>query len=141
MTNPQDKRRFPNFAPFSGANSSGLRIASGYFLVTGILTILIISVAFVAGMFVEPGLAAEVKGHALRFFLGSALQLIASAGWIWTGVLLSKRRRLGGILAILFLLLPLVSIAASVPIKISTIVLSVIGLVVVASVWNELVNA
>jgi hypothetical protein len=48
-----------------------------------------------------------------------------------------QRRRLGGILAVAFLALPLVSIVAF-PVKTSTIVFSVIGLAVVASVWNEL---
>jgi hypothetical protein len=52
--------------------------------------------------------------------------------------LLSRRSRLGGILAVVFMALPLVSAAASVSISTSTLVFSVIGSIVVASVWNEL---
>jgi hypothetical protein len=66
------------------------------------------------------------------------MQLVAGAGWIWTGKLLSRRSRLGGILAIIFMALPLVAAAASASISTSTLVFSVIGLIVLASVWNEL---
>lgn len=137
MTNPQDQRPSKNFAPFSSANSGELRLAAGYFLVSGISTIVILSVALIGDLFAEPGLGAVVTEHPLQFFLGLGMQFLASAGWIWTAFLLSSRRRLGGILAVAFLLLPLVSIPWF-PIHTSTIVFSVVGLAVVASVWNEL---
>lgn len=79
-----------NFAPFSSANSGELRLAAGYFLVSGISTIVILSVALIGGLFVEPGLGAVVKEHPLGFFLGLAIQFLASAGWIWTAFLLSS---------------------------------------------------
>jgi hypothetical protein len=127
----------PNFAPVSSANSGGLRLASGYFILSGVLTIIFIC-ALIIGVFFQPELAAAVSKHPFRFFLGVAMQVVAGAGWIWTGVLLSRRSRLGGILAVVFMALPLVSAAASVSISTSTLVFSVIGLIVVASVWNEL---
>jgi hypothetical protein len=127
----------PNFAPVSSANSGGLRLASGYFILSGVLTIVFLC-ALVIAVFFRTEVSAAVMKHPLRFFLGVAMQLVAGAGWIWTGVLLSRRSRLGGILAVVFMALPLVSAAASVSISTSTLVFSVIGLIVVASVWNEL---
>jgi hypothetical protein len=137
MTNPQDQRRMPNFAPVSSANSGGLRLASGYFILSGVLTIVFLC-ALIIGVFFRPEIEAAVMKHPFGFFLAVALQLVAGAGWIWTGLLLSRRSRLGGILAVIFMALPLVSAAASVSISTSTLVFSVIGLIVVASVWNEL---
>lgn len=137
MTNPPDQRRAPNFAPLSSANSGGLRLAAGYFILSGILTIVFLC-ALVIGMFFQPEVEAAVMKHPLRFFLGAATQLVAGAGWIWTGTLLSRRSRLGGILAVIFMAIPLVSAAASASVSTSTLVFSVIGLIVVASVWNEL---
>jgi hypothetical protein len=137
MTDPQDRGRAPNFAPVSGANSGGLRLAAGYFILSGILTALFLCAALVS-IAVRPAVAATVKNHVLIFSLGLAVQLIVAAGWIWTGVLLGRRSRLGGILAVAFMLVPLVSAAAPVSIGTATIVFSIIGLIVVASVWNEL---
>jgi hypothetical protein len=127
----------PNFAPVSSANSGGLRLASGYFILSGVLTIVFLC-ALVIAVFFRTEVSAAVMKHPFRFFLGVAMQIVAGAGWIWTGVLLSRRSRLGGILAVVFMALPLVSAAASVSISTSTLVFSVIGLIVVASVWNEL---
>jgi hypothetical protein len=127
----------PNFAPVSSANSGGLRLASGYFILSGVLTIVFLC-ALVIAVFFRTEVSAAVMRHPFRFFLGVAMQIVAGAGWIWTGVLLSRRSRLGGILAVVFMALPLVSAAASVSISTSTLVFSVIGLIVVASVWNEL---
>ena len=127
----------PNFAPVSSANSGGLRLASGYFILSGVLTIVFLC-ALVIAVFFRTEVSAAVMKHPFRFFLGVAMQIVAGAGWIWTGVLLSRRSRLGGILAVIFMALPLVSAAASVSISTSTLVFSVIGLIVVASIWNEL---
>jgi hypothetical protein len=127
----------PNFAPVSSANSGGLRLASGYFILSGVLTIVFLC-ALVIAVFFRTEVSAAVMQHPFRFFLGVGMQVVAGAGWIWTGVLLSRRSRLGGILAVAFMALPLVSAAASVSIGTSTLVFSVIGLIVVASVWNEL---
>jgi hypothetical protein len=137
MTNPQDQRRMPNFAPVSSANSGGLRQASGYFILSGVLTIVFLC-ALVIAVFFRTEVSAAVMKYPVRFFLGVAMQVVAGAGRIWTGVLLNRRSRLGGILAVIFLALPLVSAAASVSISTSTLVFCVIGLIVVASVWNEL---
>jgi hypothetical protein len=137
MTNPPDQRRMPNFAPVSSANSGGLRLASGYFILTGVLTIVFLS-ALVSAVFFRTGVAAVVMKHPLRFSLGVAIQIATGAGWIYTGVLLNRRSRLGGILAVMIMLLPLISAMASVSISTSTLVFSVIGLIVIASVWNEL---
>jgi hypothetical protein len=137
MTNPQYQRRSPNFAPLSSANSGGLRLAAGYFILSGILTIVFLC-ALVIGVFFQPAMAAVVMKHPLRFFIVVAIQIVAGAGWIWTGVLLSRRSRFGGILAVIFMALPLVAAAASAAISTATLVFSVIGLIVVASVWNEL---
>lgn len=127
----------PNFAPVSSANSGGLRLASGYFILSGVLTIVFLC-ALVIAMLFRTEVAAAVMKHPLRFSLGVAIQVVTGAAWIWTGVLLNRRSRLGGILAVMVMLLPLLSAMASVSISTSTLVFSVIGLIVIASVWNEL---
>jgi hypothetical protein len=43
----------PNFAPVSSANSGGLRLASGYFILSGILTVLFLC-ALVISVFFQP---------------------------------------------------------------------------------------
>lgn len=127
----------PNFAPVSSANSGGLRLASGYFILTGVLTIVFMC-ALVIAVLLRTEIAAPVMKHPLSFVFGVAIQVATGAGWIYTGVLLNRRSRLGGIFAVMIMLLPLLAAMASVSIGTSTLVFSIIGLIVIASVWNEL---
>ena len=127
----------PNFAPVSSANSGGLRLASGYFILTGVLTIVFMC-ALVVAVLLRTEVAAPVVKHPLSFSFGVAIQVATGAGWIYTGMLLNRRSRVGGILAVMIMLLPLLSAMASVSIGTSTLVFSVLGLIVIASVWNEL---
>ena len=139
MTIPHDQSSLPKFARPSGANSIRLRLASIYFVVTGVWTILAICWALVAGASAKPGLAVAVKESPLGYFLGPGLRILFGVAWIWTGVLLARRSRRGGILAVVLLVLPLVAVAASVrPPSTLFLVLSVFGLLLVASVWKEL---
>ena len=80
-----------------------------------------------------------MKENPLGYFLGPGLRILFGVGWIWTGVLLDRRSRRGGILAVVLLVLPLIAVAASVrPASTLSFVLSVVGLLLVASVWKEL---
>jgi len=129
----------PKFARPSGANSIRLRLASIYFVVTGVWPILVICWALVSAFSVNPGLAAAMREDPLGYFLGPGLRILFGIATIWTGVLLDRRSRRGGILAVVLLVLPLVAVAASVrPPNTLVFVLSVFGLFLVASVWKEL---
>jgi hypothetical protein len=75
----------------------------------------------------------------LGYFLGPGLRILFGVATIWTGVLLDRRSRRGGILAVVLEVLPLVAVAASVrPPSTLVFVLSAFGLSLVASVWKEL---
>jgi hypothetical protein len=136
MTSPVQRQPL-NFAPFSGANSTRLRIASGWFIVSGILTLVLAGVVIV-GLIVQPTAADEFRNHPWRLLIGLSIQVISALAWLWTGVLLNRRSRRGGILALVFLLLPLIAAAFSPRIDGYSLVISVIGLLIIATVWNEL---
>ena len=139
MTNPYDQSGLPKSVPPSGTNSIRLRLASIYFVVTGVWTILVICWALVARASVKPGLMAAWKEDPLGYFLGPGLRILFAVVSIWTGSLLDRRSRRGGVLAVVFVVLPLVAVAASVrPASTLFFVLSVLELLVVASVWKEL---
>jgi len=138
MTNPNDQSRLPKFAPSSRTNSIRLRLASIYFVVTGVWTILVICWALATAAS-QPELASAVKKNTPGYFLGPGLRILFGVVWIWTGVLLDRRSRRGGILAVVLLVLPLIAVAASVrPASTLSFVLSVLGLLLVASAWKEL---
>src|ERR1700720_141418 len=96
------------FAPVSGSQSSLLRFASGYFLLNGV----------VYGLLVAVRLIAYVSGRVafaptLLYVVGIVIDVIAAVGLVWTGSLLGRGTRLGGFLALGFVLLPLVFAALS----------------------------
>ena len=92
-----------NFAPVSSAQSSLLRFASGYFILNGV----------VYGLLVAVGLVGYVLGRVVFAptflnLLAILVNVIAAVGLVWTGSLLGRGRRIGGFLALGFVLLPLV---------------------------------
>ena len=136
MTNPIEKQSL-NFAPVSGANSTRLRIASGWFIVSGILMLVLVGVAIV-GLIVQPAAADEFRSHPWALPIGLSIQIVSGLAWLWTGILLNRRSRRGGILALVFLVLPLIAAAFSPRIDVLSLVISAIGLLIIATVWNEL---
>jgi hypothetical protein len=123
-----------NFAPVSSAQSSLLRFASGYFLLNGLLYGLLVAVAALRVVLGWYGFAPTVL-NIVGLFIG----VITAVGLVWTGGLLGRGSRLGGFLALGFLLLPIAfGLLSPLPSTTTDIVFGVLGLLVVAIVWREL---
>jgi hypothetical protein len=123
-----------NFAPVSSAPSSLLRIASGWFLLNGSFYGLLVAGAIL-------GLLLGKEGFALTIL--SVFSILVGAttavGLVWTGSLLGRGSRLGGILAFGFVLLPVAFAAlARQPMRATNIVFGVLGLIVLSLIWGEL---
>lgn len=120
------------FAPVSGEHSTALRIAMGYFTLTGATTLLFGTIGLAAGL--VSGAAASAP---LAFAAGSATIIATGIGALWTGRLLEHRRRLGGAVAIATLVTPVVQwmLGGGSP---SGVLFSLAGAAIMVSVWNEL---
>ena len=120
-------RRF-RFAPVSDEPSSRLRLASGYFLLTGGFAALATIVTLVALLDAPTSSMLAV---------GVALNLLFAGANLWAGRQLADRSRSGGRIALGLLLLPLVGAAAGSPPSLLTFVLTAVGVGVIVSVWDE----
>lgn len=131
MTAVESKARM-NFAPVSGAPSTLLRVAAGWFILNGATY----------GVFILLGIGAILRGN-IEFvnspvaFIRITVNALSAIGLVWTGILLGRGRRLGAYLASFFLLLP-VLFAAWQPMSATEIFFLVLGLLVLAVVWREL---
>ena len=125
-------RRF-RFAPLSEEPSGRLRLASGYFLLTGgfaalaTLAMLVVALGGSAGAGPSWGLA-----------LGITLNLLFAGANLWAGRQLAERSRSGGRIALGLLLLPLLGAAVGSSPSALTLVLTAVGVAVIVSVWEEL---
>jgi uncharacterized membrane protein len=123
-----------NFAPVSSAESDLLRFASGYFLLNGLVYGLLAAVLLVGYI-----LGQDVSAPPILVFFGVLIQAITAVGLVWTGSLLGRRARLGGFLALGFLLLPIAFTAMSrEPMDVTEIVFGVLGVIVLLIIWHEL---
>jgi len=123
-----------NFAPVSSSQSSLLRFASAYFLLNGIvygvlLAVLLLDYAIRREPVVPSGVSVS----------GILIGAMTAVGLVWTGSLLGRGIRLGGFLALGFLLLPIAFGALSTqPIGRIEIVAAVLGVIVLSIVWRDL---
>lgn len=120
------------FAPISDEPSTGLRLASGYFLLTGAFgvigtTIALLSLGSLAGGAARRAVAA-----------GVAINLAFCAAHVWTGLRLADRSRRGGRVAIALLATPLLNVMLGNPPSALAIAMMVVGIAIVVSVWGEL---
>ena len=92
-----------NFAPVSSAQSGLLRFASAWFVFNGAVYGLLVVAAGLRFVFSH-----EATGPTIQVLVSLLVQAIAAGGLIWTGLLLARAKRLGGYLALGFVLLPLV---------------------------------
>jgi hypothetical protein len=123
-----------NFAPVSSAPSTLLRIASGWFLFNGVFYGLLVAVAILGSLLGKEGFSPTIL-----FVLSILVGVTTAVGLVWTGSLLGRGSRLGGILALVFVLLPGVFAAiARQPIRVTDIVFGVLGVIVLALIWGEL---
>lgn len=122
------------FAPVSSAPSTLLSVAAGFFVLSGALSIVVTGTVLV-GQLLGWDAVAAVALHPLNV----ALTLLFAAGWIWTGLLLGRGERRGGVLALLFTLLPPVAaLVQRQPIGGASLVWHVISLVVITRIWRDL---
>jgi hypothetical protein len=124
-------RKF-NFAPVSSAQSGLLRFASAWLVFNGA----------VYGLIVVAVIVRIVFARQLPTILGVfsvLISAIAAAGIVWSGLLLARGSRLGGYVALGFVLLPIV-FAAFTPesVDMFQIAFAVLGVIVLLSVWHEL---
>jgi hypothetical protein len=123
-----------DLSPLYVQPSTRIRLVSGYFTVTGGLFL-----AALAGMAASAA-AGWTAMHTLFTERPGAVAFAAavSLGWLWTGHLLGRGERAGGILAIVTLVVPLVAWAVGQPISGTSIFLSALGAAAVATSWREL---
>jgi hypothetical protein len=121
-------RRFSRFAPISERSPLLVRIASAYFMFSGVA--IAITILF-ATLFV-PDL---LKGQRapLELGLGLAVSLLWAAGLFWTGSLLADKSRRGAYYALGFIVISLITSFDR-----PTVIFSVVSLAVLASIWKHL---
>jgi hypothetical protein len=123
-----------NFAPVSSGQSSLLRIASGYFLLNGVVYGLLVAALILAYLFGQ-----EVFTPTILSILRILVPATTAVGLVWTGALLGRGSRLGGFLALGFVLLPIAFAAvARQPMATIELVFGVLGVIVLSLIWREL---
>lgn len=122
------------FAPVSSGKSSLLDVACGYFILNGAVYGLLVVAAIV-----RVALGEEVPAPKPLNLLGLLIGAMIAAGLVWIGILLGHGRRLGGVLALGLIILPIALAAVtrqSVPAV--EVIFGVLGVIVLVSVWREL---
>ena len=123
-----------NFAPVSSAQSSLLRFASAYFLLNGIVYGLLLAVLLLDYLIRRAPFVPTVLTVS-----GILIAAMTAVGLVWTGSLLRRGSRLGGFLALGFLLLPVAfAVLTTQPIGGIESVVAVLGVIVLSIVWRDL---
>jgi len=123
-----------NFAPVSSAQSSLLRFASAYFLLNGIVYGLLLAVLLLDYLIRRAPFVPTVLTVS-----GILIAAMTAVGLVWTGSLLGRGSRLGGFLALGFLLLPVAfAVLTTQPIGGIESVVAVLGVIVLSIVWRDL---
>ena len=123
-----------NFAPVSNAQSSLLRFASAYFLLNGIVYGVLLAVLLMDHLIRREPFVPTVLNVS-----GIVIGAMTAVGLVWTGSLLGRGIRLGGFLALGFLLLPIAfGVLSPEPIGGIEIVAAVLGVIVLSIIWRDL---
>lgn len=123
-----------NFAPVSSAQSGLLRFASAWLVFNGVVYGLLVVAAFVRFSFSHQLSAPTILVGFVLF-----IQAMSAAGIVWSGSLLARGRRLGGYLALGFVVLPIVFAALSrAPLDMVEVAFAVLGVLVLVLCWHEL---
>ena len=123
-----------NFAPVSSSQSSLLRFASAYFLLNGIVYGLLLAVLLLDYLIRRAPFVPTVLTVS-----GILIAAMTAVGLVWTGSLLGRGSRLGGFLALGFLLLPVAfAVLTTQPIGGIESVVAVLGVIVLSIVWRDL---
>jgi hypothetical protein len=110
----------PDFAPVSKTESSLLRFGAGYFMLNGVIYGVIVATVLVAY-----ALGSLPFAPTLSTVVNILVPIAMAVGLFWTGMLLSRRSRLGGWFT---------------PYRPDTftVVLAVLGVIALALVWRDL---
>jgi uncharacterized membrane protein len=124
-----------NFAPISGQPSLRLRLASGYFILSGLMSLAIIAVGLIMAFTGTNEIRAAVFEHPIQTFLNAAIAL----GFVLAGYYLRKGSRLGGFIAIVVFLPPLAEAILGHDVRLGSLIIGAVGVIVIVSIWEELV--
>ena len=123
-----------NFAPVSSAQSGLLRFASAWLIFNGVVYGLLVVAAVVRFVFSH-----QLPAPTILVVFSLLINAMAAAGIVWSGLLLARGRRLGGYVALGFVLLPILFAALTrEPLDIFEIAFAVLGVLVLALCWQEL---
>jgi hypothetical protein len=123
-----------NFAPVSSAQSGLLRFASAWLVFNGVVYALLVVAAVVRLVSSH-----QLPAPTILVVFSLLTNAMAAAGIVWSGLLLARGRRLGGYVALGFVLLPVVFAALTrEPLDIFQIAFAVLGVLVLALCWQEL---
>jgi hypothetical protein len=123
-----------NFAPVSGAQSGLLRFASAWLVFNGVVYGLLVVAAVV-----RFGFSHQLPAPTILVVFVLLIQATSAGGIVWSGSLLARGRRLGGYLALGFVVLPIVFAALSgAPLDIFEVAFAVLGVLVLVLCWHEL---
>lgn len=122
-----------NFAPVSAAQSTGLRVSAGWFIVNGVV-LGAVTLALVIGL-----LAGTEVYQGGWMAAGMAITTVVSVGSVFAGWLILHERRLGGIIAVLLVLAgPASRVLQGIPLPVFDIVFAVVSVLILLSIWREL---
>ena len=112
--------------------SSRLYLASGYFLLTGGIYLVVLLVSLASGALAEAAGTTGARAVAVGWVLGLALLHLA------IGAAIARRARWAAVVAAVLLALPLLSLAAGGTATGTSMIFSLLGIAVIASIWKEL---
>jgi hypothetical protein len=123
-----------NFAPVSSAQSGLLRFASAWLVFNGVVYGLLVVAVVVRLAFSHVLPAPTILG-----VFSLLINALAAAGIVWSGLLLARGSRLGGYLALGFVVLPIIFAALSrQPLDMFEIAFAVLGVIILLAIWREL---
>ena len=123
-----------NFAPISGQPSFRRRLAGGYFTLTGVLSIAFILIGVGLALSGDADMQSALRAHPLRPMINTLLAI----GFLVAGHYLSKGSRRAGIAGIFAFLIPGVAALVGVTVSTGSLVISLVGVAVIISIWDEL---
>lgn len=121
------------FAPVSGSPSTAVRMASGWFIFNGAVSGLLVVIA-ILGVAAGWGDFREARVN----WLSLLVSIATAIGLVWTGTLVWRCRRIGGVLALGFILLQVIATLLSPPVDRVVLILMGIGVLILISIWGEL---
>lgn len=120
------------FAPVSSAPSNFVNVAAGYFVLSGVLNVIL--------MLVAPFLLAKDSAPASVRLVAAILLLRGgfAAAYFWTAQLLSRRSRKARYVVLALVLMPVIGVLLGAALDPGTLIWTVLSFVVLAVIWRDL---